>query len=89
MVLYGIIQKILVVLLHRGPHLVRVVDAGEALDLAGARRLVKTLGVAVLAHGEGDLHIDLDEPVAAPGAHRVVGVQVDTCKNLKTIYITL
>ena len=81
MVLYGIIQKFWC--FFTGPHLVRVVDAGEALDLAGARRLVKALGVAVLAHGEGDLHVDLDEPVAAPGAHRVVGVQVDTCKNLK------
>src|SRR5262245_28597356 len=45
--------------LERG--LVRVVDAGEPLDLAGAGLLVEALGVALLARLDRRVHEHLDE----------------------------
>src|SRR5215208_7560716 len=44
--------------------LVGVRDAGELLDLAGARLGVKALDVALLADLERGLGVDLDEPLA-------------------------
>jgi hypothetical protein len=50
------------------------------LDLAGAGRLVQPLGVAVLTHGQRDLHVHLDE--VARGLHLVAyGVAVSAVRR--------
>lgn len=46
---------------RRFGHLVRVVDAGELLDLTGSSLLVKALRVACLASLERGLAKDFDE----------------------------
>ena len=47
--------------------LVRVVDAGESGDLAGALPCVQALHVALGAHGDRGRDPDLDEPIGLVG----------------------
>lgn len=56
--------------------LVGAADAGELLDLAGARLLVQALGVALLGDGDGDVDVDLDEGDGVVAVGVGGGVQV-------------
>lgn len=59
--------------------LVRSANARELLDLARARLLVQTLGIALLGLGDGDVDVDFDEGQRAVG---VLGVGVQIPRQL-------